>query len=69
VAATRFSRARLGASQSGFFIRESELRSELRKVSNHLRMLLKFPSLYTPSRVQSMVPQNQGSPLLFWRCV
>ncbi len=36
-AATRFSRARLGIAQSGFFvIGESEVRGELRKVSNHL---------------------------------
>ncbi len=35
MAATRFSRARLGIARSGFFVGESEVRSELRKVSNH----------------------------------
>jgi len=54
VAATRFSRARLGITQSGFFVGESEVRSELRNVSNHLRKLLKFPDPYTPSRMQSL---------------
>ena len=36
MAATNFPRARLGIAQSGFFIGESEVRGELRKVSNHL---------------------------------
>ncbi len=36
MAATRFSRARLGIARSGFFVGESEVRSELRKMSNHL---------------------------------
>ncbi len=35
MAATRFSRARLGIARSGFFVGESEVRSELRKMSNH----------------------------------
>jgi len=45
VAATRFPRARLGLTQSGFFIGESEVRSELLKVSNHLRQLFILQSI------------------------
>jgi len=47
----------LGIARSGFFIGESEVRSELRNVSNHLRKLLKFPA---------PTPRAECDPFIGW---